>query len=478
MTGGGRPDAIVVGAGPNGLAAAITLAGQGRSVAVLEAAPTIGGGCRTEELTLPGFRHDVCSAIHPLAVGSPFLAGLPLAELGVELVQPDIPLTHPLDGGRAAALFRSIDETALGLGADGPAWRRLFGPVAESWPDLAPAVLGPVLRVPRHPVAMAGFGVRALAPATWLARLFRTEDARGLLAGIAGHGFLPLGAPLSGSFAVLLGALAHAVGWPLVAGGSQRLVDGLAAHLRSLGGTIETDHRVERLADLPPGGAVVADVTPRQLAHLADDRLTAAGRRQLEGFRYGPGVCKVDYALAEPVPWAAHAARRAGTLHLGGTFEEIAAAEADVAAGRHPERPYVLVAQQSLFDDARAPAEQHTLWAYAHVPHGSDRDVSAAITAQIERFAPGFRDIVLAEHVRTATAYEAYNASVVGGDISAGSHAGTQLVARPWPALDPYATPVDGVFLCSASTPPGGGVHGMCGFHAAQSALRWLDRRR
>jgi phytoene dehydrogenase-like protein len=412
--------------------------------------------------------------VHPLAAGSPFLRSVPLAELGCELVHPEIPLAHPIDGGRAGLLHGSVDETARSAGPDGRAWRRLFEPLVRRWDDIDEQLLGPVLRPPRHPVSMGLFGLRAVQPASRVAQRFDSDELRGLFAGVAAHGFLPLERPLTGSFGLVLGALAHVHGWPFVRGGSQRLADALVRHLEALGGTVVTGHAVRSLDELPPHRAVLADVTPRQLAAMAGSRLTTRGRRRLERFRYGPAACKVDYALRGPVPWANPDARRAGTLHLGGTLEEISAAEAEVAAGRHAERPFVLVAQPGVADPTRAPEGCRTLWAYCHVPHGSDLDVSERITAQIERFAPGFRDQVIASHVTTGAAFERYDASYVGGDISAGSHAGTQLLLRPWPALDPYRTPVDGVFLCSGSTPPGGGVHGMCGAHAAASALRHL----
>ncbi|HEU5083289.1 MAG TPA: NAD(P)/FAD-dependent oxidoreductase [Acidimicrobiales bacterium] len=474
----GPVDVVVVGAGPNGLAAAIELARAGRSVTVLEAADVPGGGARTAELTRPGFRHDVCSAVHPLAAGSPFLRSVPLAAHGCELVHPELPLVHPLDGGRAGVLHRDLHATVAAAGADGSAWAALFGPLVHRWDQLEPAVLGPLLRVPRHPLTLARFGIHAVLPASWAASRFDTDEVRGVFAGIAGHSFLPLEHALSTSFALVLGALAHTRGWPVVRGGSQALADALVAHLRELGGTVVTGCRVRSLAELPPHRAVVADVTPRQLAALAGDALDGRARRRLLRFRPGPGACKVDYALAGPVPWANADARRAGTLHLGGTLEEIAAAERTVARGGHAERPYVLVSQPSIVDGTRAPEGHHVLWAYCHVPNGSTLDVSERITDQIERFAPGFRDLVLDRHVLTAADLARYNPTYVGGDISAGSHAGTQLVLRPWPALDPYRTPVEGVFLCSASTPPGGGVHGMCGHHAARSVLRWLDGRR
>ncbi len=468
-------DAIVIGSGPNGLAAAITLARAGHDVTVYEAADTPGGGTRTAELTEPGFRHDVCSAVHPLAAGSPFFRSVPLEQYGCELVHPDIALVHPLDGGRAGVLHRSLDATARGAGADHEAWADLYGPLVRHWDHLSDQLLGPIVRVPRHPISMARFGLDAIRPAATVADRFQTDEMRGLFAGISAHGFLPLDRPLTASFGLMLGSLAHVHGWPFARGGSQTLADALVGYLEALGGRVVTGHRVESLAELPRRRMLIADVTPRQLARLAGDGIDAKARRKLERFRYGPGACKVDYALSEPVPWSNPAARRAGTLHLGGTLGEIAEAEAAVAHGAHPPRPFVLAAQPSVVDPTRAPAGRHTLWAYCHVPNGSTVDVSDRITAQVERFAPGFRDTVLSKHVTTAAEFEQYDPSYIGGDISAGSHGGTQLVFRPWPAIDPYRTPLDGVFLCSASTPPGGGVHGMCGVHAARSALRWLS---
>ncbi len=468
-------DAIVIGSGPNGLAAAITLARAGHDVTVYEAADTPGGGTRTAPLTLPGFVHDVCSAVHPLAAGSPFFQSVPLAEHGCELVHPELPLVHPLDGGRAGVLHRSLEATVADAGpVDGRAWARLYGPLQRNWDAIDDQLLGPVVRPPRHPLAMARFGLTAIRSATAVADRFETEEIRAMFAGVSAHGFLPLDRPLTASFGLMLGTLAHVYGWPFARGGSQSIADALASYLESLGGRVVTGHRVDRLSALPPRRVVIADVTPRQLVGLAGDDLDGRGRRRLERFRYGPGACKVDYALSGPVPWTNADARRAGTLHVGGTIEEVAAAESAVAAGRHADRPFVLVAQPSVVDPTRAPDGQHALWAYCHVPNGSTVDVSDRITAQIERFAPGFRDTILDAHVTTAVGLERYNASYPGGDISAGSHGGTQLVLRPYPAVDPYGTPLDGVFLCSGSTPPGGGVHGMCGVHAARSALRWL----
>lgn len=464
-------DVVVVGAGPNGLAAAITCAQAGRSVLVLEGTEGIGGGIRTAELTLPGFAHDVCSAIHPMAAVSPFFAGAGLDRHGLELVHPEIALVHPLDEGRAGVLHRSLERTVEGLGPDGRSWDRHIGWAARQWDRLAPGVLGPLTRVPRHPLAMAAFGVRGVLPATVAGRAFSTEEGKGLLAGASAHSFLPLQRPLTTAMGVMLLASGHAAGWPAARGGSARIADALAARLAELGGTIETSHPVRSLADVPAARAVLFDVTPRQLLEICQDALPAAYRRRLARFRYGPGVFKVDYALSEPVPWTNADCRRAGTVHVGGTMAEIAQAEVEVAAGRVADRPFMIVAQQSLFDPTRAPAGQHTLWAYAHVPHACDVDVTSTMERQLERFAPGFADTVLARHRAGPAWYESYNPNFIGGDIAGGSHGGLQLALRPRPGVRPYRTPNPRIFLCSASTPPGGGVHGMCGHHAATLAL-------
>ena len=462
-------DAIAVGSGPNGLTAAAVLAQEGRRVLVLEASDRVGGGTRTEELTLPGFHHDVCSAVHPLAAASPVFARLPLAEHGFALVQPEIALAHPLDGGRAAVCDRSWDATAAP--SDARRWRALLGPYAACLGALMDDLSGPVLHVPRHPLAFARFGLPAALPATWVTRAFRTPEARALFAGIAAHAMLPLSHVVTASFGLLLGAAAHAVGWPAVRGGSQRLADALAAYVRANGGAVETSVEVRSIAALPPARAVFLDTSPRAAARIAGDRLRPRARRSLTRFRCGPAAFKIDYALSEPVPWAAPEARRAGTVHVGGRAEEIVAAERETAAGGHPERPLVLVAQQSLFDDARAPAGRHTLWAYCHVPNGSYVDMTDRIESQIERFAPGFRDVVLARHVITPCDLERRNPNELGGDIGGGSLTGLQLLPRLGVAPDPYRIG-DGVYLCSASTPPGPGVHGMCGDAAVRAARR------
>src|SRR5213593_1113667 len=465
-------DAIVVGAGPNGLSAAIELARNGRSVAVYEANDTIGGGCRSAALTLPGFMHDVCSAFHPLAAASPFFRSLDLARDGLEWIEPPAALAHPLDDGTAVLLERSLDATALALGPDERPYRRLVAPLVRDWDKLASDALGPLLRIPRHPLALARLGLPGLLPARLFARrAFGGARARALFAGLAAHSLLPLDAPLTASFGLLFAATAHVANWPIPRGGSQRIADALAARLRALGGTIETSRRVASLDDLPTAGAYLCDVTPRQLARMAAPKLSEWYLGRLRGFRYGPGVYKVDYAIDGPIPWRATECLRAGTVHLGGTLDEIAASESAVARGEAPERPFVLVGQQSLFDPSRAPAGKHTVWAYCHVPNAATVEMVSRIEAQLERFAPGFRERVLARSVMTPADVERHNENYIGGDIGAGSNSLLQLLARPFPSFDPYATSAREVYLCSASTPPGGGVHGMCGYHAARSAL-------
>ena len=473
----GPADAIVVGSGPNGLAAAVTLARAGLRVHVIEGAGTPGGGCRTEELTLPGFWHDVCSAVHPLAGVSPFFTGIDLAARGVRLLTPKVAFAHPLDGGRAGAVAGSVDETAGGLGPDGATYRRLLGPLVRDMPLTLPTILGPLRSVPRHPLAMARYGLPGLLPASVLARQFREEEAKVLVAGTAAHATLPLTAPLTSAFGALFLMTAHTVGWPVVDGGSARIIDALTGELTSLGGRVETGRWVPALDSLPQARAVLLDVTPRQFVALAGDRLPARERRALERFRYGPGACKVDWALSGPVPWEAAACREAGTVHVGGTFAEVARSESDVAAGRHPEFPFCLVAQAGVVDPGRAPAGKQTLWGYCHVPSGSTVDMSGRIEAQIERFAPGFRDLILARSVRTAADMERYNPNDVGGDVSGGAATLWQTFFRPTPRWNPYRTSLRGVYLCSSSTPPGGGVHGMCGSWAARTALADLGVR-
>jgi len=463
------PDAIVVGSGPNGLAAAIAIARLHRKVVVYEAEPAIGGGVRSAELTLPGFVHDICSAVHPLAAGSPFFRTLPLDKHGLEWITPPIMLAHPMDDGSAAAVYASFDKTAAQLGEDAAAYRRVIGGIVEAWPQLETSVLAPP-HWPAHPLALARFGFYALQPAERLARrTFKRPDARALFAGIAAHGMLPLDERPTAAFGLVLGAMAHVAGWVMPRGGAQRLTDALASYLRSLGGEIVVNARVASIDDLPPAKAILCDLSPRPLLAIAGHRFPAWYRRRLERYRYGAGVFKVDFALEKPIPWRAEACRRAGTVHVGGTLEEIAAAERDAVNGRVPERPFVLLAQPSLFDYSRAPADRQTAWAYCHVPHASTADMLPRIEQQIERFAPGFRDRILARSVRTPADIERHNANLVGGDIGAGVSDLRQLAARP--TLRGYSTPVRGLYICSASTLPGVGVHGMCGYFAATRAL-------
>ena len=469
-----RYDAVVVGSGPNGLAAAITLARAGRSVIVYEARESVGGGARSMELTLPGFVHDVCSAIHPLGVASPFFRSLPLERYGLEWIQPLSPLAHPLDDGTAALLDCSLEETGRSLGIDAHAYRRLMEPLADDWDAIANAFLGPLRLYPllRHPFALAQFGLKAIRSARSLGeQLFRGDHARALFAGLSAHSMLPLEQPPSAAFGLVLGILGHTVGWPIPRGGAQCISDAMAVYLRSLGGEIVTGVEVKSLEMLPSARAILCDVTPRQLLRIAGPRLPSSYQRQLARYRYGPGVFKLDLALDGPIPWRASACSRAGTVHVGGTMAEIAQAEAAVWRGEHPKRPLALLAQQSLFDPTRAPAGKQTVWAYCHVPRGSTFDMSGRIEAQIERFAPGFRDRILAQHTMCAAQMEQYNPNYVGGDINGGVQDFWQLFTRPTLQLRPYVTPVDGLYLCSSATPPGGGVHGMCGYFAAQAAL-------
>jgi len=463
---------VVVGSGPNGLAAAVVLAEAGRPVVVLEGEETLGGGCRSAELTLPGFVHDTCSTVQSLALASPFLSGLPLADHGLELVHPDAPLAHPLDDGSAVVLERSVEQTARGLGADGAAYQRLLAPLVAHAEGLLGDILAPP-RPPRHPLLLARFGLSAVRSANGLARSrFEGERARALLAGCCAHSILSLRAPVSAAFGIVLAMSAHRVGWPVARGGSQRLADALASHLRSLGGEIETSRPVGSLDELPPAAATLLDVTPRQLLRLAGERLPSTYRRRLSRYRYGPGVFKLDWALDGPIPWTAPEVARAGTVHVGGTLEQVAASEQAAFGGEHHERPFVLLVQPTLFDPTRAPEGRHTAWAYCHVPHGSTRDMTRAIEAQVERFAPGFADRVLARSAMDSAEVERRNPNCVGGDINGGVQDLRQLLTRPLARAVPYSTPLPGVYLCSSSTPPGGGVHGMCGFHAARAALR------
>lgn len=464
-------DAVVVGAGPNGLAAAVVLAEAGRSVLVLEASNTIGGGCRTAEVTRPGFHHDICAAIHPMALVSPLLRRLPLERYGLKWLHAPVPLAHPLDDGSAAVLNRSLTATAATLGDDGERWTALMAPFLRNTGALFDEVLRPV-RVPQHPFKMARFGAVGLRSCASLVHSrFRGARARALFAGCSAHSFLSLDAPASASFGLVLALVAHATDWPCAEGGSQRIVDALAAYLGSLGGTVEVNREVRGFNDLPPARAVLFDLVPRALEQIAGEALPPRFRRQLRAFRHGPGVFKMDWALSQPIPWKAPECARAATVHLGGTFDELAASERDASQGRICDRPFVLVAQQSMFDPSRAPAGQQTGWAYCHVPHGSTVDMTARIENQIERFAPGFRDVILARRAMSPADVEAHNANMIGGDIGGGSNELSQFLFRPTRRWNPYTTPNPRLFICSSSTPPGGGVHGMCGYWAAHAAL-------
>ena len=471
-------DAIVVGSGPNGLAAAITIARTGRSVLVYEAKETVGGGCRSAELTLPGFTHDICSAIHPFGLGSPFLRTLPLEQYGIEWVQPPLSLAHPLDNGTAAVLARSLDVTCASLGEDATAYKHLMQPLVENWETIIEAFYGPLRpqAIIPHPFKLANFGRAALRSASGLARTqFTGARARALFAGVSGHAMLPLTVASTAAAGLMLSMMAHVVGWQFPRGGSQKIADALAAYLRDLGGEIVTGVEVKSLDALPPARVVLCDITPRQLLRIAGPRLTGLYKRQLQRYRYGMGVFKLDLALDGPIPWRAEACTRAGTVHVGGTLPEIVRAERAVGRGEHPTQPFVLLAQQSLFDQTRAPQGKHTVWAYCHVPNGSQFDMSERILTQIERFAPGFRERILACHTTNTAEIERYNANHIGGDINGGVQDLRQLFTRPTISLNPYATPDKGLYICSSSTPPGGGVHGMCGYFAARSALKHLE---
>jgi phytoene dehydrogenase-like protein len=471
-----QTNALVVGSGPNGLAAAIELARAGLSVTVLEAKATAGGGARTEELTLPGFLHDVCSAIYPLGLGSPFFRKLPLERHGLQWIHPPVPLAHPFDDGKAAVLYRSIRKTAATLGRDEEKYRRFMSSFVNRWHALAQDILGPPLHLPRHPLTLSLFAASAFRSAAGLSKsLFRDTYARGLFAGLSAHSFLPLERHASAAFGIILGALGHAVGWPFPRGGAQQLINAMLSYLHTFDCQIRTGAPVESFDQLT-GKVNLLDVTPRQILSMATDRLPYLYRKQLEGYHYGPGVFKIDWALDAPIPWKAAECRLAGTVHLGGTLEEIMQSEADVWAGNHPMHPFVLAAQQSLFDDSRAPAGKHTGWAYCHVPNNSSFDMTDRIERQVERFAPGFRQRILARHTRTASEFERYNPNCIGGDINGGVQDLRQIIMRPALKFIPYATPVSGVYICSSSTPPGGGVHGLCGYHAARAAIKELRK--
>lgn len=466
-------DAIIVGSGPNGLAAAVALQQAGLSVLVVEAKSTIGGGLRSAELTLPGFVHDICSAIHPLALASPFFRTLPLNKHGLEFIEPPVAAAHPFDDGTAAVLLRSLEETATRFGEDKKTYLNLITSLTQKFPAMANDILAP-LRIPENLLAYAGFGLKALLPATLLAKLFSTETAKGLWAGMTGHSMLPLSRLTTSAIGLVLMAAGHVYNWPIPKGGSQSIANALASYFQSLGGKIETNFYVKSLQQLPSSTVVLFDVTPRQLLQIAGHTFSSIYRSQLERFRYGMGVFKVDWAMAEPVPFTAEDCRKAGTVHVGGSYKEIAFGEKETWQGKHSEKPFVLLAQQSIFDPTRAPEGKQTLWGYCHVPANSTKDMTGAIENQIERFAPGFKERILARHIMNTAHMEDHNPNYVGGDINGGALDITQLFTRPALRWSPYRTSTKGLYICSASTPPGGGVHGMAGYHAAQRALKDL----
>ncbi len=470
---GKQKRAVIVGAGPNGLAAAIALAQAGVKVDVFEAEAVPGGGARTLPLTLPGFLHDFGSAVHPMALASPFFSTLPLGEYGLEWIQPSAPVAHPLDDGTAVILERDLGEAEAALGIDGKHWRHAFEPFAKHWPELAPEVLRPVPLFPRHPFLMARLGLMGFPSASAFAHFrFSSSRTRALFAGLAAHSMLALDEPLTAAFGIMFAATAHAVGWPIPKGGAQSITNALCGYLKSLGGEVHTSSRVNKLADLDGYDLALCDVTPRQLMNLAGERLSSGYRRALEGYQYGPGVFKVDYALSSPIPWKANDCLRSATVHIGGTLEEISVSEDAMRHGRIAERPFVLLAQPTLFDPSRAPAGRQIAWAYCHVPNGSQVDMLPRIEAQIERFAPGFADCILERRVFSPASLEAMDANLIGGDIGGGLMTFSQFLFRPTRHF--YATSAPDIFICSSSTPPGGGVHGMCGYNAAKLALKRL----
>jgi len=464
-------DALIVGSGPNGLSAAIRLALEGLSVKICESSDTIGGGTRTRELTLPGLKHDVCSAIHPMAVSSPFLRNLPLNDYGLEWIHPDYPVAHPLDDQPAVFCYRDLDETANSLGEDSEIYKNLFRPLVQNWDSLTRDILGP-LRFPSHPLNMASFGIKALKSAEQLAAMFKSYKTAALFGGLAGHSILSFDKPATSAIGLVLGAAAHAVGWPLPKGGSQSISKAMAAYLESLGGKIDVDNYVSNIDQLPKAKAILFDLTPAQVLKIAGHKLPPKYINKLKHFRYGSGVFKMDFALSGKVPWKDERCKLAGTVHLGGTFDEMAQSEKEISNGKHPQKPYVLVAQQSYFDRTRTPDHKETLWAYCHVPNSSTIDMTTAVEDQIERFAPGFKDIILKKHTMDTAQMQSYNPNYIGGDINGGAQDIKQLFTRPVSLFDPYSTPTDNIFFCSASTPPGGGVHGMCGYHAAETVLK------
>lgn len=469
-------DAIVVGAGPNGLSAAIKLRQAGLSVKVFEAADTVGGGTRTQELTLPGFKHDVCSAIHPMAVGSPFLKTLPLKQYGVEWIYPKYPLAHPLDNEPAVLMHRNVGQTAAELEDDQQAYLNLFKPFIEKWDEMAPDLLSPLNHFPSHPFLLAKFGFKALQSAHGLAESqFSTPRAKALFGGLAAHSILPLDKWSTSAIGLVLGIIGHKIGWPVPREGSHTITLALAKYFESIGGKIETNAEILTLHELPQSKIILFGNTPKQILRIVGKELPDSYARKLRSYKYGASPFKIDIALDGPIPWRDERINRAGTVHLGGTLQEIIESERLVGQGKHPDSPYVLLTQQSIFDDTRAPKGKHTVWAYCHVPNGSTRDMTEPILRQIERFAPGFRDLMLDYHTMNTRALESYNANYIGGDINGGSQDITQLFTRPAGLLDPYHIAGTSMFICSSSTPPGGGVHGMCGYHAAQSALRYLS---
>ncbi|MEX0720724.1 MAG: NAD(P)/FAD-dependent oxidoreductase [Balneolaceae bacterium] len=465
-------DAIIIGSGPNGLSAAIRLAQEGLRVKILEAKPTIGGGTRTQELTEPGFHHDVCSAVHPTAASSLFFRSLNLEKAGLEWVHPKYPYAHPLKEGKAIAVSKSLNETLAILGKDAKSYKQLYKKFVNNWSLLSEDIFG-TLRLPKHPLTMARFGWYGMFSASLLSNaMFDSEDTKALFAGSAAHSILPLNKAFTASFGLVLGASAHAVGWPFAKGGSAAITKALSQVFQTLGGEIETNSEVTSLSDIPSTKTILFDLTPHQIVKIAGNKLSSGYKSKLQHYKYGPGTFKMDWALSEPVPWTNKMCRQAGTLHLGGSFQEIADSEKAAWKGNHHEKPYVLVSQPSIFDDSRAPAGKHTLWAYCHVPNGSEKDMSENIENQIERYAPGFKDTIISKHAMNTRQFETYNSNYIGGDINGGAQFFKQLFGRPVLKWDPYKIPVKGMYICSASTPPGGGVHGMSGFHAAESVLK------
>lgn len=467
-------DAVVIGSGPNGLAAAITLLKAGKKVLIIEAKDTTGGGMRTGELTLPGFQHDICSAIHPLGIASPFFRSLPLSDYGLKWIYAPAALSHPLDNGQAALLVNSVGETAKTLREDSENYRRLIEPLVSKWELILPEILAP-FHIPRHPFALLRFGLSAIQSASAFSkRIFNSTLSRGFFAGLAAHSIVPLEEPVTAAFALVLGILGHSAGWPMPEGGSQNIANALNSYITSLGGQFLLNTGVKSLDELPRSDMVFFDLTPKQILAIAGERLPKGYRRQLERYQYGPGVFKMDFAVNSPIPFKSPECTLSAVVHLGGTMEEIAHSENEVWQGRHPERPFVILAQQSLFDSTRAPAGKHTVWAYCHVPNGSEKDMSEEIISQIERFAPGFRSTILSSHKMNAHNFQVYNSNYIGGDINGGVQNWRQLFTRPTLSLTPYRTPLRGIYICSSSTPPGGGVHGMCGYYAAKTALKDL----